>query len=175
MNALKVAEKKLELLYAWKAKINNCEEQLFNDLNAQITAWRRLKEELEHQSLSSFEKQAKRISFLASCRKVDGDSENRLRTILIYETIVISMLYVKVLNRNNILSRIEEICLQELNIIDEDPSGEIEKHISRDEIEAAFKPYFEKIQSHKYDMLRECYEKIEYLYTELMKLHEFEE
>ena len=141
-------------------------------LSVEEAVYRRIKSEIEFQSLSSVEKQSKRIEYLASCRKANGNCENKLKTICIYDTITTSMPYLKVLNLNRRLSLLEDLCNKELNLIDDNPLGEVKKHVSKEEIEEAFKPYFETIKPFKMDILKECYEKIENLYNELLKIAE---
>ncbi|MBL0110304.1 MAG: hypothetical protein IPP42_05360, partial [Saprospiraceae bacterium] len=53
---------------------------------------------------------------------------------------------------------------------DIDLTGDTNSHVELVEIEIAFKPYFEIIAPFKMDMFKECYERIENLYTELKKL-----
>ncbi len=73
---------------------------------------------------------------------------------------------------NNANSALANQCKKELNLIDDNQLGDVKKHVSKEEIENAFKPYFETIQPFKMEMLKECYEKIEFLYCELKKLNE---
>ena len=49
-------------------------------LSVEEAVYRRIKSEIEFQSLSSVEKQSKRIEYLASCRKANGNCENKLKT-----------------------------------------------------------------------------------------------
>jgi hypothetical protein len=141
-------------------------------LSVEEAVYRRIRDEIEFQSLSPSEKQAKRINSLASCRKTHADCSRKLLTIQIYDTITVSMPYLKVLNHGNRLSLIGELCLKELNLIDDNQLGDVKKHVTKEEIEEAFKPYFETITPFKMDMLKECYEKMENLYYELLKLNE---
>lgn len=141
-------------------------------LSVEEAVYKRIKNEIEFQTLTSIEKQAKRIEYLASCRKVNGNCENKLKTINIYESIIVSMPYIKALNHNDKLLLLEGLCIREIEIIDDNLLGDIKKHVTVIEIQNAFKPYFEKISPFKVDMLKECYEKIENLYNELLKLNE---
>lgn len=141
-------------------------------LSVEEAVYRMIRDELEFQSLSSIDKQAKRIDFLASCRKTNMDCSRKLLVIQIYDTITISLPYIKVLNHSNKLSSIEDVCMKELNFIDDSQLGDVKVHVSKNEVLEAFKPYFEKIQPFKMDMLKECYDKIENLYNELLFLIE---
>jgi len=141
-------------------------------LSIELAVYKKIKKELEFQNFSPLEKQAKRISYLAICRKTNGDCSNELKTINIYESILVSMPYLKALNHNDKLLLLEGLCIREIEIIDDNLLGGIKKHVTAIEIENAFKPYFEKISPFKMDMLKECYEKIENLYNELMKLNQ---
>lgn len=141
-------------------------------LSVEEAVYRRVKSELEFQSLSPIDKQAKRIEYLASCRKSNGNCDEKLKTILIYDLILVSMPYLKVLNHLNKLSLIEELCIKELDIIDDNLFGDVKMHVTNVEIENAFRPYFDTVYPFKMNMLKECYEKIEALYKELIKLQE---
>lgn len=149
--------------------ISNYTEDYKQHLSVEEAVYKRIKSEIEFQSLTSIEKQAKRIEYLASCRKANGNCEHRLKTINIYESIIVSMPYIKALNHNDKLLLLENLCIREIEIIDDNLLGDIKKHVTAIEIKVAFKPYFEKISPFKMDMLKECYEKIENLYNELMK------
>jgi hypothetical protein len=141
-------------------------------LSIEESVYRRIKSELEFQILSPVEKQSKRIEYLAMCRKTDANCDKKLQTILIYDSIIIALPYIKVLSHLGKLILIEKLCLKEIDIIDNSLTGDVKVHISKLEIETAFKPYFEKIAPFKMDMLKESYEKIENLYNELLKLNE---
>jgi hypothetical protein len=172
MKSLEIVNKKLDVLNAWQEKSNTLDDDMKRDLSFQITAWRRLKEELEFQVLTPIEKQVKRIEYLAMCRKTDANCNKKLQTILIYDAIIITLPYIKVLNHLDKLILVEKLCLKEIDIIDNSLTGDVKMHIEKLEIENSFKPYFEKVAPFKMDMYKECYEKIELLYNELMKLHE---
>jgi hypothetical protein len=138
-------------------------------LSIEEAVYRRIKSELEFQLLSPVEKQAKRIGYLAMCRKTNANCDKELQTILIYEAIITALPYIKVLNHLDKLMLLETLCLKEIDIIDSSSTGDVKAHVSELEIETAFKPYFKKIAPFKMDMMKECYEKIEALYKELKK------
>jgi hypothetical protein len=143
---------------------------LLSAYNYTEQAYRNVLEIYNWLKLEPNEKQAKRIENLASCRKVNGNCESRLKTIQIYDLLNNALPYVKALSHFNKLSAIEELCAKELSIIDGNILGDTKNHITRIEVEIAFLPYFEKIQPFKMDMFKECYEKIETLYKELINL-----
>lgn len=170
MKTMTIIDRKLDFLLKWKEKEENLDEDLKRDLNCQISAWSNLKNEMEFELLTPVEKQVKRIGYLASCRKTNANCNGKLKSINIYDIINISLPYIRALNHSGKLSLIEELCLRELDFIDIDLTGDTNSHVELVEIEIAFKPYFEIIAPFKMDMFKECYERIENLYTELKKL-----
>lgn len=139
-------------------------------LSVEEAVYRKIKIELEFSSLSSTERQAKRIIYLAICRKANTSCHNELKMINMYDAIVTSVPYIKALNHNDKLLLLEELCSKEADIIDDNSLGHIHQHVTQVEIENAFKPYFEKIYPFKMDIYKECYQKIEDLYEEFKKL-----
>lgn len=136
-------------------------------LEIERTVFRRLKDLFEWESLTVVERQASRLAILVSMRKT-GAKESIISVqesaINIYGLINLSLPYIKVVNVNNMLNLLESLCKKEIEIIDSSGSSFRGSHVSADEIEAAFRTYFENVKPYKMDMFRECYEKIEVLY-----------
>ncbi|MBK7439318.1 MAG: hypothetical protein IPI77_21855 [Saprospiraceae bacterium] len=97
--------------------------------------------------------------------------QKQVKTIHIYELIKSTLPYIEALNSNlliHIISFVNDLCTKI------DLSGRDYDEIFPDsqKIEQLFKPYFELVQPAQGngDMFKECYERIENLYTELKKL-----
>jgi hypothetical protein len=136
-------------------------------LGIEQAIFRRLKGILDWEALSPIDKQASRISTLASIRKSGANEKSILHqefVINIYGLITMTLPYIKVINLNNKLDKLEALCNAELQIIDSSGSDFRGKHVAKEEIETAFAFYFEKVQPHKMNMYKECYEKIEVLH-----------
>jgi hypothetical protein len=149
-----------------KEKIN-IRLELINELRYRVT-WQFKTEE---------KKQISRIQWLATMRRSDMPTaliNKQAKSIHIYSQIKYTIPYMEALNSNLIKSGVIDF----VNVICEkiDLAGESFKKDfpSIIEIEQAFKPYFEITKPAKGNgnMFDECYEKIELLYSELMKLHE---
>jgi hypothetical protein len=138
-------------------------------LSVEEMVYRKIRDTLELEILSVEEKQARRINLLASCRKAGGDCSNNERAIYIYDEIRKAFPYIKALNHLDQIAPLETLCSKEMQLIDNSLTGNVKEHITKKEVEGAFKPYFEKVAPFKMDMFNECYEKIEFLYNELIK------
>lgn len=119
-------------------------------------------------------KQISRLQWLASMRRSDApikSIQKQVKTIHIYELIKSTLPYIEALNSNlliHIINFVNDLCTKI------DLSGRDYDEIFPDsqKIEQLFKPYFEIVQPAQGngDMFKECYERIENLYTELKKL-----
>ncbi len=125
---------------------------------------------------SSDEKQIARIQELATMRKTDALPafiKNQEKMICIYELLKSTNIYIEALH-TSILDDLKIFCENLMNLIDFKPRNFSKNFPNIAEIEQVFKPYFEITKPAKGNgnMLEECYEKIENLYNELMKLNE---
>lgn len=124
------------------------------------------------------EKQVARIRELATMRKIDALPEfikNQERMIEVYEVLKSTSIYIEALD-TSVLDGLKIFCKELMNLIDFKPRSFGEKYPTVSEIKQAFNPYFEITKPAKGNgnMFKECYEKIEKLYDELMKLNEKE-
>ncbi|TDO94891.1 hypothetical protein [Flavobacterium sp. 245] len=135
-----------------------------------------LKTNISWQFKSTESKQASRIQHLATLRKIDAMPKfirKQELTINIYEKIKLTFPYLEAINsilNDEIIEFVNNLCE---NI---DLSGySYEKEFPKsNETRKVFKSFFEVTKSAQGNsvMFRECYEKIESLYNELIKLSE---
>ncbi len=115
------------------------------------------------------QKQALRIQNLAMLRKTKALPEligKQKLAIRFCDLITTCLPYVEAFNPA-ITKPISELCNGYKNKIDLTDSIYMGNWPDREEIEQAFKPYFENTALSKYDIFKEGYQKIEYLYKEL--------
>lgn len=125
------------------------------------------------QSLDDSEKQKRRINSLAKFRKEGWDEIELLKKIILYEVIIQTLPYIKAINQLNNLNNLISFCENEIKVINR-TSGEGAEFSSLKEIEDAFEPYF-KAKSNSilfltFNPFVECYQKIDYLYSEFKRL-----
>jgi protein-tyrosine-phosphatase len=149
-----------------KEKIN-IRLELINELKYNIT-WQFKTEE---------QKQVSRLQWLATMRRSDMPScfiHKQEKVIHIYEQIKLTLPYLEALNSNllktTIIDFVNDLC-EKIDLAGQEYKKDFPINI---EIEQLFKPYFEITKPAKGNgsMFEECYEKIENLYNELMKLNE---
>ena len=140
-------------------------EDEIKNLRIRYSIFEDIQYQIKWEVLTSVEKQQKRIEWLASMKKRNApNSHKQLLAIQIYEAIKVSEPYINMLNDNNYnMSKINEICNKEKEVID---AGYFVKNliISNEEVEEAFKIYFEAIKLLNNDCFSECYERIDFLY-----------
>ena len=144
-------------------------------LGVEEKVFRKIKDILEWHRLTIAEKQESRITTLASMRKsgaVPALIEKQEEAIILVDLIILTLPYIKAINSNSELDKLNDLCQKEIDIIDFSGSHFRAEHVSREEIEGGFKSYFEMVQPYKKDMFKECYEKIEELYLAFKNLHE---
>lgn len=178
--ALEIVLKKLSLLENWKIKESELDENIKEDLNSQISNWRRLKEDLEYQLLSSNQKQGQRILELAKSRKQNWNIAHQLQEINLYSKIREVIPYIQAVSyvinneEKHLTENLLNFCELQLESID---SAQYKRKItfpSKEEIVDAFKCYTERIKPNKIPSLKvydqpEVSEKIEELYQMFMK------
>jgi hypothetical protein len=125
---------------------------------------------------SSDEKQITRIRELATMRKIDALPtfiKGQEKMINLYGCLKSTSIYIEALHTST-LDNLKIFCEELMNLIDFKPRSFSKNYPTISEINEAFKPYFEITKPAKGNgnMFEECYEKIELLYNELMKLHE---
>jgi hypothetical protein len=166
------ADKILEII---STRLKNLEEELKGTMDEEYkkhldierSVFRKLENFLRWQKLSSMEKQASRLAALASMRKsgaIEKLIQNQETAIKIYESINLTLPYIKVLNVNNKLDDLEQLCLKELEVIDSSGADFKGKHVNANDVGEAFKIYFERVQVNKSAMFLECYSRIDELY-----------
>lgn len=122
------------------------------------------------------EKQVTRLQQLATMRKIDAlpkKVKNQELLINFYDIFRKTNICICALDKAT-LNDLKIFCEVQLDKIDFKPRDFIEMFLSSIEIEQIFKAYFEITKPAKGNgnMFDECYEKIELLYNELMKLTE---
>jgi hypothetical protein len=145
-------------------------------LNIRLEIIKELKTNISWQFKSTEGKQASRIQYLATLRKIEARPKfirKQELTIDIYEKIKLTLPYLESLNP----ALNEEIIEFMYNLIDKiDLAGySYDKEFPKsDEIRNLFKSFFEVSKPAQATslMFKECYEKIESLYYELIKLSE---
>lgn len=145
-------------------------------VNVRLELINELRHDITWQFKSEEQKQVSRLQWLATMRRSDMPYHfihKQEKVIHIYEQIKSTLPYLEALNSNllktTIISFANDLCDKI------DLSGqEFKKDFPLNtEIELIFKPYFEITKPAKGNgnMFGECYEKIENLYNELMKLN----
>jgi len=131
---LSYAEKKI------KSQIDNPEldENIKKSLSSKIDNLLDLKEKIDFQLKSPDEKQASRIEWIASLRKRGNLKESRLKAISLYDKIRETLPYLEVLNRNDRLKDLIDLCHKELELIDFSGLSFGDNHISLDLISPLF-------------------------------------
>lgn len=125
-----------------------------------------LKDKIDFQLKSSDEKQAFRIEWIASLRKREMLKESKLCTISLYDKIRESLPYLEVLNRNERIKDLINLCQQELELIDFSGRNFGDNHISIESIA----PLFENlIKSEESNLHPEALSKVEGLYEEFKR------
>lgn len=149
-----------------------------DELSIRLELINELKTNISWQFKSAERKQVSRIQHLATLRKMDAPPKfirKQELTIGIYEKVKITLPYLESLNNildQTIIEFVNSICdkidLEGYRYEKEFPNG--------DEIRTAFRSFFEvsKPAQGNSVMFKECYEKIESLYNELIKLSETE-
>lgn len=120
-------------------------------------------------------KQANRIQDLAEMRKIKASAHairNQEMSIKYYDLVNITMPSIDAINGDNIADPILDLCNSYDKILDSVASGKGMDLPGKDEIEKAFKKYFDNVALSKYEMFKECYVKIEYFYNELKAISE---
>ena len=124
---------------------------------------------------SSHEKQIARIRKLASMRRANDllpFIQKQELAIQIYNSIEYTLPYISALDLSDAKQILLDFCINWTDKIDfagDNYRGDLP---NKTEIEHAFNPYF---AVHKYNMFKECYEKIQRLYLEIMNLSEIVE
>lgn len=141
----------------------------------QIDAFCNLENWISWRIKTSDERQIVRIQKLATMRKVDALPEfikNQEIIIYLYELFKEVLNYIKAAS-SPVLDGLAHFCELQLKMIDFKPKDFVVNFPSNEEIEKAFKPYFEITKPAKGsgNMFKECYEKIEFLYDELIGLN----
>ena len=122
------------------------------------------------------QKQISRIRELATMRKIDALPEiisNQEKMINLYGLLKSTNIYIEALHTST-LDDLKMFCKKLMNLIDFKSRSFVKNFPSNTEIKQAFKLYFEITKPAKGNgnMFDECYEKIENLYNELLKIAE---
>lgn len=120
------AEKKL------KSQIDNPEldSDIKESLNSKIENLNYFKGRVNFQLKSPDEKQTCRIEWIASLRKRGILEESRLKAVSLYDKIRETLPYLEVLNRNDRLKDLINLCHEELDLIDFSDMNFGDNHIS---------------------------------------------
>lgn len=149
-------------------------EDYKKQLSIEEAVFTKIKGIIDWQKLTDVEKQTQRLITLASMRKsgaLQANLKKQEEAIRLVEQINYTLPYIKVINTNNRLIELENLCYKEIGTIDLSGSSFRMEHVGVDEINNGFKSYFEKVQPYKLEMYKECYIKIEELHLAFKKLY----
>lgn len=152
-----------------KSQVNNSEldSSIKESLSLKIDNLIDLKEKIDFQLKSPDEKQAFRIEWVASLRKREMLKESKLHAINLYDKIRETIPYLQVLNRNERLKDLIDLCHQELELIDFSGRNFGDNHISLELI----KPLFENlIKAEDSSIHPEVIVKVQGLYEEFKRV-----
>ena len=159
------AEKKL------KSQIDNPEidSDIKESLNSKIENLNYFKERVIFQLKSPDEKQASRIEWIASLRKRGILKESRLKAVSLYDKIRETLPYLEVLNRNDRLKDLINLCQEELDLIDFSDMNFGDNHISLNLVSPLFESLLETDKSSIHPeaivKIRELFEKFKEVLT----------
>jgi hypothetical protein len=167
MEMLDYLKSQIEKLKSLGASSGLTQDEKFH-CNSELIIYTQLKEKLEWLELPPQKKQATRITWLATARNNQMKSIIPLmNNISLYSKIVETEPYIIALNHNSELSGLLTLCIKEKRLIDSEPYAK--KHVSTDEVEKAFKAYFEIRNTVHEDFFSEARLKIEELYDRFIQ------
>lgn len=144
-------------------------------INIRVELIKELRDNVSWQFKSPIEKQIGRIQWLAALRRSEAPMHvirKQENSIQIYELIKVTMPYLEALNSDKKMEQIINFANSLSDRIDLAGSTYTGVFPERAEIEKIFRIFFEVIKPARGngEMFKECYEKIEYLHQELLKL-----
>lgn len=160
---LDYAERKLN----FQVKTSELSDHIKASLSSKIENLVHLRKGIDFQLKSPDEKQAARIEWIASLRIRGMLKEVKLHTISLYDKIRETLPYLQVLNRNERLKDLIDLCHQELELIDFSNMNFGDNHISLELI----KPLFENlIKAEDSSIHPEVIVKVQGLYEEFKRV-----
>lgn len=136
-----------------------------SDLSTQLYIYKEVQEQYEWYSKTAEEKQATRIIDLASARKNNMRSVDTLEaSMLLYSQITISYPFILCLIRQHLdVSNLLSLCEKEQHLVDY--TRYPKAHVTLEEVEASFSPYFNQKDKLHPIFFKEATEQIDKLYS----------
>lgn len=144
--------------YTHSIEANKNNESFVKAVGGRLEVVRQLSSQLDWQLLSSEEKQAARLEWIASFKKRDADTSRKEAIVSLYSRIKYSLPHILVLNQNNRLGNFLVLCQNTCDIIDFKGRGF--EQFSRPDIAEYIDAAFEEVDSLRHPILTASVEEV---------------